>query len=43
MAKVEGLTGNQLSGFLDEASNCPSPVPVHARPPASIFPKVFAS
>jgi hypothetical protein len=32
MAKAEGHAGNQLLGFPDEASNCPSLVPVHARP-----------
>jgi hypothetical protein len=32
MAKAEGHAGNQLSRFPDEANNCPSPVPVHARP-----------
>jgi hypothetical protein len=29
MEKAEGYVGNQLSGFLDESSNCPSSVPVH--------------
>jgi hypothetical protein len=32
MEKAEGHAGNQLSGFPEEASNCPSLVPVHARP-----------
>jgi hypothetical protein len=32
MAKAEGHAGNQLSRFLDEASNCLSLVLVHARP-----------
>jgi hypothetical protein len=29
MAEVEGHVGNQLLGFLDEASDCSSSVPVH--------------
>jgi hypothetical protein len=29
MAEAEGHAGNQLSRFPDEASNCPSSVPVH--------------
>jgi hypothetical protein len=32
MAKAKGHAGNQLSGFLDQASNCPSLVPVHVGP-----------
>jgi hypothetical protein len=32
MAKAEGRAGNQLSGFLDQASNCPNLVLVYAGP-----------
>jgi hypothetical protein len=32
MEKAKGHAGNQFSGFLDEASNCSSPIPVHTRP-----------
>jgi hypothetical protein len=32
MAEAEGYASHQLSRFLDEASDCSSPIPVHAGP-----------
>jgi hypothetical protein len=32
MAEAEGYASHQFTGFPDEASHCPSYVPVHAGP-----------
>ena len=46
MAKVEGYAGNQLLGFPDEACDCPSALPMYARPwgvLAGILSKILAT
>jgi hypothetical protein len=46
MAKAEGYVSHQLSGILDEASDCSSPISVHIGPRgvfAGIRSKVSAS
>jgi hypothetical protein len=46
MEEAKGHAGNQFTGFLDEASDCSSSVPMHTEPcgiPACVCPKVSAS